>query len=287
MNTIVPIVVALALAFDARSDTTNSNPGSRHAVGLQLYSLREQFAKDVPGTLDKVRDFGFKHIELHSTYGLTPEKFKAELDARKFRVVAAHFPFKRFRDDLENVIKETKIFGAEYAGCAWIDHQQPFDEKTCREAIAVFNRAGEVLAKAGIKYFYYFYHTHGYEFQPHGTGTLFDLMMTDTDPKHVNFEMDVFWIVHAGQDPVKLFEKYPHRWPLTHLKGMKASTPTGLLTGHSDVANNVPLGTGKIDYAPVLKAAAKAGVKQHFIEDESPEVEQQIPVSLRYLAGLK
>ena len=277
-----PTLIAIALLACALG-AGNCAAAEVHA-GLQLYSLRDSFAKDVPGTLDKVRDFGFKQVELAGTYGMTPEKFKAELDARKLQPVAGHFPYKRFQTDVEGVAREAKVLGLEYVGCAWIDHQGEFDEKTCRDAIATFNQAGEVLAKQGLKFFY---HIHGYEFRPHGKGTLFDLMVSETNPKFVNFEMDVFWAVHGGQDPVKLLQAYPSRWPLTHVKGMKDSTPTGLFTGHSDVANCVPLGTGKIDYAPFFKAAAKAGVKYHFIEDESPLVEQQIPASLRFLAGLK
>jgi sugar phosphate isomerase/epimerase len=84
-----------------------------------------------------------------------------------------------------------------------------------------------------------------------------------------------------------MFDKYGNRFKLTHLKGMKDSTPTGLLTGKSDVTNDVPLGQGKIDLSAVLQAAQKAGVEWNFIEDESPLVEQQIPQSLRYLEQVK
>ena len=268
----------------ARTAEAAAKRGEANAVGLQLYSLRDQFAKDVPGTLDKVRAFGFKNVELAGTYGLTPEKLKAELDARGLHAVAGHFPFDRYREDVSGIALEAKALGLEYVGCAWIDHQDPFDEKTCREAIAVFNQAGAALARHGLQFYY---HTHGYEFQRHGKGTLFDLMMAETDPKFVSYEMDVFWIVHAGRDPVKLFKKFSGRWRLTHLKGMKDSTPTGLLTGHSEVTNDLPLGSGKIDYPPILRAAKKAGVKWHFLEDESPSVEQQIPQSLEYLKTVK
>jgi sugar phosphate isomerase/epimerase len=253
-------------------------------VGLQLYSLRAQFGKDVPGTLDKVRDLGIHYVELAGTYNLAPERFNAELHSRKLDAVSAHFPFDRFRKDPEGIAKEAKALGLKYAGCAWIDHKDPFDEKTCRDAIAAFNKAAEILAQNGIKCMY---HTHGYEFQPHGDGTLFDLLVKETNPKFMNFEMDVFWVVHAGQDPVKLLQKYPGRWALLHIKGMKDSTPTGLLTGHSEVTNDVPLGTGKIDYAPIFSAAKKSGAKFYFIEDESPTVEQQLPQSLAYLKSLK
>ena len=174
------------------------------------------------------------------------------------------------------------MLGLKYVGCAWIPHDdsKPFDEKTCRDAIAVFNHAGEVLAQHGLKFFY---HVHGYEFQPYGDGTLLDLLIRETNPKYVNYEMDVFWIVHPGQDPVKLLKKYGHRWQLMHLKGMRDSTPTGLLTGHSAVTNDVALGTGKIDYVPILKEAKKLGIKWYIIEDESPLSEQQVPQSYHYL----
>jgi sugar phosphate isomerase/epimerase len=278
------LFMSLFLALSVQGDPVGIGPSFKGPLGLQLYSLREQFAKDVPGTLDKVRDMGFTNVELAGTYNLTPEEFKAELDKRGLKAVSAHFPYKRIRDDLDGVIREAKLFGLEYAGTAWIEHKDPFDEKTCREAIDVFNKAGGALHEQGIKFFS---HTHGYEFQPYQGGTLFDLLMTETKPEYVSFEMDVFWIVHAGQDPVALLEKYGNRFQLTHLKGMKESTPTGLLTGHSDVSNDVPVGTGKIDFPPIFRATEKAGVKWHFIEDESPLVEQQIPQTLQYLEQVK
>jgi sugar phosphate isomerase/epimerase len=259
---------------------------SQASIGLQLYSLRNQLVADVPGTLDEIKSWGLTNVELAGTYNLTPEQFKAQLDARGFNAFSGHFPYERLRDDVEGVARDAKILGLKYVGCAWIPHDdnQPFDEKTCREAVAVFNQAGEALAKHGLKFFY---HAHGYEFQPFQDGTLFDLMMRETNPKFVNFQMDVFWIVHPGQDPVKLLEKYGKRWQLMHLKGMRDSTPTGLLTGHSAVTNDVALGTGKIDYAPILQAAKKAGVKWYVIEDESPLSEQQVPQSYHYLETLK
>ncbi len=253
-------------------------------IGLQLYSLRAQFQKDVPGTLDEVKTFGIKYAELAGTYNVKPEEFKAQLAQRGITAISGHFGYERFRDDVEGVASEAKALGLKYAGCAWIPHKGDFDEKTCREAAAVFNHAGEVLAKHGIKFFY---HTHGYEFQPFGNGTLFDLLMAETKPNLVHYEMDIFWIFHPGQDPAKLLEKYRGRWELMHLKDMKKSTPTGLLTGSTDVSNDVALGTGKIDLPATLRAARKVGVKWYFIEDESPTSEQQIPESLRYLSEVK
>jgi sugar phosphate isomerase/epimerase len=277
-------LIASANPSPATLKKTNPVQNFKERIGLQLYSLREQFAGDVPKTLDQVRNFGIKYVETHSTYGLTPEKFRAELDSRGLKAVSGHFSYERCRDDIEGVAREAQILGEQYVGCAWIPHKDPFDETTCREAIKVFNRAGEALAKHGLKFFY---HTHGYEFLPYGKGTLFDLMMAETKPQFVHYEMDVFWIVHPGQDPVKLLEKYGSRFELMHIKDMKQGTPTGLFTGHADVASNVALGTGVIDWPAVFRAAQKAGVKWYFIEDESAASVQQIPESLSYLAKLK
>jgi sugar phosphate isomerase/epimerase len=279
---------ALGLVFASTPEATAASvgvgPSFKGPVGIQLYSLREQCKKDVPGTLDEVKGWGIKYVELAGTYDVPPEKFKAQLEARGLEAVSGHFAFERYRDDAEGVAREAKALGLKYAGCAWIPHSDPFDEKTCREGIAVFEKAGEALAKQGLKFFY---HVHGYEFQPHGDGTLLDLMMAETNPKYVNYQMDVFWIVFPGQDPVKLLEKYGKRWQLMHLKDMRKGTQTGALTGHSDVSNDAAIGAGLMDTPAILRAAKKAGVKWYFIEDESPWSEKQIPQSLRYLEQVK
>jgi len=276
----VVFVLSINALSTASADDAGTGPSFKGPIGLQLYSLRDQFGKNVPGTLDKVHDMGFKNVELASTYNRTPAEFKADLAARNLKPISAHFPYDRFKGDLDAVVREAKELGVQYAGCAWITHSGPFDEKTCREAVEVFNKAGAALAKEGIKFFY---HTHGYEFVPFGSETLFDVLVKETDPENVKYEMDVFWVVHAGQKPDEVFEKHGNRFELVHLKDMKKGTPTGLLTGGTDVKNDVPLGTGLIDYRRTLAAAEKAGVKWYFIEDESPTSEEQIPQSLKYL----
>ena len=244
-----------AVTVSAWAASVGTGASFKGPIGLQLYSLRDQFAKDVPGTLDKVRDMGIVYVETAGTYGMTPEAFKAELDKRGLTAISGHFPYARYKDDPAGVAKEAKALGLKYAGCAWIDHDgEKFDEATVRQAAEVFNKAGEVLAKEGIRFFY---HTHGYEFRPYKDGTLFDLLMAETKPENVAYQMDVFWVAHAGEQPAKLLEKYPGRFELTHLKDMKRGTQTGLMSGHSDPANDVALGTGQIEFVPILRAAAR------------------------------
>jgi sugar phosphate isomerase/epimerase len=281
----IAAVLVLLLILDlGAADNVGTGPSFKGPIGLQLYSLRGEFTRNVPATVEKVRDFGFKIVETAGTYNLSPAKFRELLDKNGLKAVSGHFPFERYRDDVEGVAKDAKALGLEYVGCAWIPHEAEFDQKECRAAIDVFNRAGEELKKQDLKFFY---HAHGYEFAPHADGTFMDLIMRETKPEHVRFEMDIFWVMHPGHDPVKWFEKYPKRWELVHLKDMKKGLKTGVFTGKSDVTNDVPLGTGQMDWPAILRAAKKAGVKYYFIEDESPTVTEQIPQSLKFLEQVR
>jgi sugar phosphate isomerase/epimerase len=253
-------------------------------AGLQLYSLRSQFKlRGVAWTLDKVKELGITEVELAGTNDLTIPQFKAELDQRGLKPISSHFPYSRWKTDLDNVVKDAKALGLKYAGCAWIDHKDNFDEAECRDAISVFSKAAQACDKEGIQFFY---HAHGFEFEKFGDGTLFDLFMKETDPK-VGVQMDVLWIIYPGQDPVKLMEKYGNRWVLMHLKDLKKGVATGALTGHTDVNNNVVLGSGQVDWPSVFAAAQKIGIKHYFIEDESDSVVDQLPKHLEYLKSVK
>ena len=266
-------------AADAGTGTSFKGP-----LGLQLYSLRADFtAAGVPATLDKVKAMGFKYVELAGTYGLPGDKFKAMLDERGLTPISGHFPFARFKSEPAAVAQEAKVLGLKYAGVAWVDHKDPWDEKQCRETIEVFNKAGAALAKEGIRFFD---HMHGYEFQPLGKGTVADLLIAETDKDTVSFQMDVFWIVFPGQDPAKLLETYPGRWVTMHLKDLKKGVATGAMNGHTDVKNDVVLGTGQMDWVRILSAAKKTGVQYYFIEDESPDAATQIPQTMKFLEGI-
>ena len=266
-------VAALALSASAAGSFTEP-------VGLQLYSLRAEFTKNVPAAIEKVKGLGFRDVELAGTYGLSPETFLGMLKAAGLNPVAGHFGFDRYEKDPEAVAKEAKALGLKFAGTAWIPHKGDFTEADARNAAAVFNKAGEVLKKHGIQFYY---HVHGFEFQKHADGTLFDLMMQLTKPEFVAYQMDVLWVVFPAQDPVALLQKYGSRWQLMHVKDLKKGVKTGSLAGGTDVANDVAIGTGQMDWPAILKAAQKVGVKHYFIEDESPTVLDQIPQSLKYL----
>ena len=143
----------LALAWFTGSCRKATTPGIgpcfEGPIGLQLYSLRDQFATNMPGTFDEVKRWGIRYVELAGTYGLAPDQFKTQLAARGIEPIAAHFGYEEYRDNPDAVALKAKELGLKYDGCAWIPHQGDFDEKSCREAAAVFNKAGEALATTG------------------------------------------------------------------------------------------------------------------------------------------
>jgi sugar phosphate isomerase/epimerase len=253
-------------------------------IGLQLYSLRNELKSEVPGTIAKVKEWGIKELEGGSTYGMSVEWFQKLLKQNDLKVVSVGADFGELEADPQKAIENAKAFGAKYVVVFWIPHPgDTFTIEETKRAVDVFSKAGKILADSGLTLCY---HPHGYEFRPHGKGTLFDYLMKNTNPAHVSFEMDVFWIKHPGQDPVKLLNKYPGRFKLMHLKDRKPGTP-GNQNGHADVESNVVLGQGDVGIAQIMKAAKKAGVKHFFIEDESSRSVEQIPQSLAYLKSLK
>ena len=252
-------------------------------IGLQLYSLRDQFAKDVPGTMAKVKEMGIKEIEGGSKYGLSFGDYMKLMAQNGLSMVSFGAEFERLTNNPQFVADEARSFGAKYVVCFWIPHTgDEFTLDDAKKAVLVFNEAGKVLANSGLSLCY---HPHGYEFRPFENGTLFDYLVANLDPRYVNFEMDVFWIKQPGQDPVALLKKYPNRFLLMHLKDRKPGTPNDP-NGHADVESNVVLGAGDVGIADIMKEAKKIGVKHFFIEDESSRSELQIPQSLVFLKSL-
>jgi sugar phosphate isomerase/epimerase len=291
---IIALLMACAACQNSDPNTNNSTAAQPTAVGkamqektaLQLYSLRDQFAKDVPGTFDFVaKTLKIKEIEHAGFYGKTAAAYKAELDRVGLVPKGGFYSFGEYRDSIQKIVADCKALGIDHVGCAWIDHEDNnFGRADAEKAIKVFNDAAKVLAANGITFYY---HTHGYEFKPaEEGGTLFDLMAKNCDPAQVKFELDTYWVHHAGVRVTDLLQKYGNRFYALHIKDMRKGEPTGLFTGHSDVSNSVVLGTGQLDMPAILKKALEVGVQKYFIEDENANVQAQLPLSIAYLYGL-
>jgi sugar phosphate isomerase/epimerase len=255
-------------------------------VGIIMGTARQYMQEGVEEALIKLQSMGIKYIEGTGARGLTREEYKKLLDRYGFDVVSGGVNFERLEnaDSIRNVIENLAFYGAEYAVCYWIPH--PGDDFTfdhMKKAVQVFNQAGKQFAAAGIQLLY---HPHGYEFRTYpGPGTLFDYMLEQTDPRYINFQMDVFWIRNPGQNPAAILRKYPGRFPTTHLKDRMVGSIDNP-NGRQDRERNVVLGDGDVNIAEVMKAAKETGVKYHFIEDESSRAHIQLPQHLQYLRNL-
>ena len=272
---LIVLCIALFVSF---------NMLSAQEAGLQLYSLRNEFKTDVPGTLAKIKEWKIKLIEGGGTYGLPVDEYKKLLQQNNLEMVSYGASFEELAKNPQAVIDNAKAFGAKFIMCAWVPHKEgEFTIDDVKKAIDVFSTAGKLMYENGLKFCY---HPHGYEFRPYGNGTQFDYMVENTDPRYVNFEMDVFWVKHPGQDPVALLRKYPNRFLMLHLKDREPGTK-GNQDGRAPDETNVVLGKGDVGIADIMKEAKKIGIKYYFIEDESPKAVEQIPQSLAFLRTLK
>jgi len=277
---LIAISINQAFAQNIQSGIGESFKGP---LAVQLWSFRNDFRKDVPGTLKRVRELGFTYVELAGYYGMTARQFRAELDKAGLKAVGMHIEYKVARDKIDDVIRDAEILGVQDVGVPWI--KSPFTKADCVQAIEVFNRAGEKLAAKGLRFFY---HVHGYEFVPNEgeQGTLFDLLMVKTNPRFVGFQLDTFHVAYPGQDPAKLLQKYPGRFLSLHLKDIRKDV-VGDNSGDFKEKDGRPLGQGKINWPEVLKAAQHEGVKWYIIEDETSAVWQGIQESLKYLETVR
>ena len=252
--------------------------------GLEIYSLRREAAKDLPATLALIRKFGIVDVELGDFYGRTAKEVRRLLDKAGLKASAMMSAHARLKGDIQSVVRDAHALGVEYVVCSTIPHRKHITAQDCDQAIEDFNRWGKVLADSKLRLCY---HTHGVEFGPSPDGTLFDTLVKRTDPRYANYEMDIFWIVYAYQDPVKLLHKYPGRFPLMHVKDIRKDTPLGGSPGDVLEEASVILGQGLVDIPAALRAAEATGTKHYYIEDEAVNAAEQIPQSLRYLESIR
>jgi len=277
------IGIFLSFGLLAAQSAPGTGPGFKGPLGLQMYSLRFYSPNNFLSKIDKVQEYGLKTIEGGAPAGMPLEDFFKELDKRGITLLSTGVDFAKLKSDPDALVEQAKKLRVKYVMCAWIPHDKTFSEKNAREAIDVFNIAGPKFKAAGISFTY---HCHGYEFQPLADGTLFDLIVKETKPDSVFFELDVFWAQQGGADPAKLLEKYGSRFKLMHVKDLRKGAAKNSTGGAPD-EDSVPVGGGQVDWKAVLKAAQAAHVEHYFIEDEAKNAVDQIPQTLRYLESLQ
>jgi sugar phosphate isomerase/epimerase len=254
------------------------------SLGLQLYSLRREAAKDLPQTLALVSKLGFTELEVGAYYGRTVSEFHRMLSGNGLKATAMGAGWAQLSTSLNHVADNAQTLSVQYVTCSQIPRQKRLTLDDATRAAENLNRWGDALARSGLRLCY---HTHGYEFVagPDGGpgGTLFDSLAKLMDPKLANFEMDVFWVVFGNEDPVKLLERYSGRFPLMHVKDIRKGEARTFNPGTVTEEASVPLGTGEVNWPPVLEAARKHGVLHYYLEEEHPNAVAQMQQSMRYL----
>ncbi|MDD5141752.1 MAG: sugar phosphate isomerase/epimerase [Verrucomicrobiales bacterium] len=281
---IQPLLLLAAALFINGCAHVQSQPLFPQAPGMCSYTYRNEFKKDVPGTLDQIKALGITDLEFSSLFGQTAAQMRQWLDARGMVCSSFGVGYDDLFKKTDEVAANAKTLGAKFVRVAWLPNRQPFTLELAKQTAAEFNRVGKQLREQhGLTFCY---HNHGYEFVPHGDGTLFDVLVAETNPQDVSFELDILWAHFPGADPAALLTKHGSRFKLMHLKDLKQGVK-GDLSGKTSVENDVALGTGQIDLPAVLIAARKAGVQHYYIEDESPNTITQVPQTIAYLKGLK
>lgn len=282
MKKVVLLFVIALLSLVSTANAQKFGKLLKQTPGAVSYTFRNEFAKDVPGTLDKVKAMGITNIEFSNLFGKTSAELRALLDERGMRCSSLGVGFADLSDKLETVVQNAKTLGVEFVRIGSVPHKGPMDLELAKKTIEDFNRFGQKLKDNGLMFCY---HNHGFEFEPYEGETYFDYIVKNTNPNLVFFEMDVVWMHLPGQDPAAMLKKYPKRFKLIHLKDLKIGVPPSK-AGSTPNENCVVLGTGQINYPAILKAAKKSTIKYYYIEDENLGAIQQVPQSLVYLKSL-
>lgn len=235
---------------------------AKRGMGLQLYTLRDTIADDPKGVLQKVSTFGYKNLETYGyedgkIFGLDFQEFIKYVNGLGMKVTSGHYGLDKIKGDTWlKAVEDAKKGGQEYMVIAYINEpeRQSLDDykKICDD----LNRAGEICNRSGIRFGY---HNHAFEFQKFDDQIPYDVMLKQLDHKNVGMEMDIFWIVNAGQDPLKYFREYPGRFEQWHVKDMNKD----------DQNKNADVGTGSIDFKMIFTQAKLSGMKYWYVEQET------------------
>ena len=242
--------------------TTAYTPQPLTSFGLQLYSLRDDLPKDPKGILKQVASFGYKEIEGFEGkqgiyWGMSNTDFKKYMDDLGMTMLSSHCNIEK---DFEKKAAEAGAIGMKYLIAPYIGPQKTVDDY--KKYADKFNKLGDICKKNGMRFAY---HNHGYTFEPVDGQMGQDILMQNTNADTVDYQMDIFWVVTPGADPVAWLQKYPNRFRLCHVKDRMKNAPP------KEGDFSCDLGTGSIDFPTILKVAKENGMEYYIVEQEKYE----------------
>ncbi len=242
--------------------------------GAQLYTVRAALLQDFEGSLCRIAQMGYHEVEFAGLYGRDPNEVRGLLDQLELKATASHADWQELRDKPEKAIRDAKALGADYLVLAWLPPGERQTIAQWRWWIEKLNSVGKLASESDIALLY---HAHDFEYAPVDGERPIDLLQTRLDPRFVNFEMDIYWTVKGGGDPISLLRQYPGRFPLAHIKDMRRDS-----TAMADV------GDGRIDFAAIFAAADKRDFRHIFVEhDEAGEPFETLRRSLAHLKSIE
>lgn len=241
-------------------------------IGLQLYTIRGEVQRDFAGSLARVAKIGYGEVEFAGYFDHAPKDVRAILDANGLKAPAAHVALDRLRTEPERVIEEAHVVGHEYIVCPWLDEKEHTPDGFARLADTL-QQVAVAARPAGIGVAY---HNHDFEFKPFPDGRKpYDVLMERLAPGLVRLELDLFWAVKGGADPLELFGRAPGHFPMVHVKDMDRAG------GMTDV------GKGTIEWARIFAEHKRAGIRHYFVEhDEPADPWASVTASYQYLRQL-
>src|SRR6187402_1779856 len=235
---------------------------SSKGLGLQLYSLRDTIGTDPKGVLEKVAGFGYKKLETYSykdgqIFGLDFTEFNKFVNGLGMKVTSGHYGLDMIKGDTwKKAVEDAKKNDQPFMVVPYIGAEQRKTIDDYKKICADLNAAGAVCNANGVRFGY---HNHAFEFETLEGQVPFDLMLKELDHKLCGMELDLFWVVNAGHDPIKYFEKHPGRFEQWHVKDMDKA----------DRNRNANVGTGAIDFKPIFAKAKLSGLKNWYVEQET------------------
>jgi sugar phosphate isomerase/epimerase len=251
-------------------------------IGLELYTVRELFAKDPAGTLKKVAAVGYKEVEVGP--GAKPGQLHQELSAAGLTAPSGYFESPKTVEEWKKTVGLAHAYGLRYVV---VGDNPKLDLDAWKRRADLYNQCGEVAQHSGMQFCY---HAHFNELARLGDTTGYDIMLKNCDARHLQMEMDVFWVTYAGADPLHYFQTYPGRFPLLHIKDLYKNVSVNSHESPPDNGPNpfAPVGQGKIDWKEIFAHVGEAGTKHIYVEQDRcnlPPLEA-IKISYDYLKGL-
>lgn len=243
-------------------------------IGIQLYTVRSDMERDFEGTLARVAEIGYREVEFAGYFGRSASDVRAVLGRVGLAAPSSHVGLPDFRRDVDGVIATASAIGHNYLVVPWLDVAERRTLDDYRRIGQELNRIGEKVRAAGMRLGY---HNHDFELARIDGRIPLDVLLEESNPNLVVLELDLYWAVKGGIDPVTYLGQYPGRVHLVHVKD-SAGAPEHRM---------VDVGKGTIDFAHIFARGELAGIRHAFVEhDNPPSTSETMRASYQHLAQL-